>query len=155
MAAPANTLMTAIIGPGTAFSGDLETEGVVRIDGFVRGSVKTTGNVLISEQARVEASISAQSVTVGGRVKGNIYALDRVDLLPGAVVVGDIFASRFSMDDASTIHGDCKIRGRAPDAEAELAAFMARHGGFPRSPRSTMVASGGGLGQREDNPWAP
>lgn len=152
MAGSPSAILNTLIGPNTAFSGDLETEGVVRIDGFVRGSIKTTGKVVISEDARVEASISAASVIVGGLVKGNIFALDRVDLLPGAIVVGDIFTARFTMDDDSAIHGDCKIRGSAPKAEEDMAAFMAGHGGFPPSPRASMGGQGG-LSHRENQPW--
>ncbi len=133
------SVLNTILGPGSAFAGHLELEGLVKIDGFFAGSLRTSGAVVISKNARVDGPIRARSVVIGGIVKGSVYALERVDLLPGAVVVGDVFAPRLSADDDCVIHGDCRVSGQRADAEAALASFIQSHGGFPPSVRTTLV----------------
>jgi cytoskeletal protein CcmA (bactofilin family) len=133
------SILNTIIGPGSSFMGHVEMEGLVRIDGFYSGSLRTTGTVVISANARFEGPIRARSVVVGGIVKGGVFATERVDLLPGAVVVGDVFAPRLNADADAVIHGDCRIPGPADDPEAALAAFIRDHGGFPGSVRAVLI----------------
>jgi cytoskeletal protein CcmA (bactofilin family) len=120
--------LNSILGPGSALRGDIETEGLVRIDGFFSGSLRTTGTVVISREARCCGPIRAKVIVVGGIVKGNLYSTERVDLLPGAVIVGDVFAPRLSTQENAVIHGDCRISGALADPEKALAAYMDSHG---------------------------
>jgi cytoskeletal protein CcmA (bactofilin family) len=140
------SILNTILGPGSSFMGHIEMEGLVRIDGFYSGSLRTSGTVVISADARFEGPIRARSVVVGGIVKGGVYATEHVDLLPGAVVVGDVFSPLLNADESAVIHGDCRISGPTDDPEAALAAFMRDHGGFPGSVRAVL------LDQRQQRP---
>ena len=42
------------VGPTANIHGDLVCDGIVKIDGVYRGSIKTVSNVIISEKGRVE-----------------------------------------------------------------------------------------------------
>jgi cytoskeletal protein CcmA (bactofilin family) len=43
---------------------------------------------------------------VGGQVTGNVTASDRVDLMPGARLVGDVKASRLTIADGASFKGN-------------------------------------------------
>jgi cytoskeletal protein CcmA (bactofilin family) len=144
---PSNFLLNSILGTGSSFSGDIETKGLIRIDGFFNGSLKTDGKVVISKDARCHGPIRAASVIVGGIVKGSLFCSERVEVLSGAVVVGDIFAPRIDVQDGTQIHGDCRVSGPNADVGKTMEAFIASHGGFPPSPRESILKGGG------DAPW--
>ncbi|HOX32034.1 MAG TPA: polymer-forming cytoskeletal protein [Spirochaetales bacterium] len=123
-----DSLVNSIIGSGSSVDGDIDVDGLLRIDGDVRGSVRATGKVVVGAAGRVEASIRAQSAIVGGIVKGDVYVAKALRILAGGIVIGNVFASRLEAEDGTVVHGDVAVTGRPESAEDDLAAFVGRHG---------------------------
>jgi len=106
------------VGPTANFSGDLECDGIVKIDGIYQGSIKTTSNVIISEKGRVDASIEAQNVSVSGQAKGSIVAKGRLEILSTGRVWADVTVKSFLLDDGGKLHGGLKMFGTGPEPES-------------------------------------
>ena len=103
------------IGPTANFRGDLECDGVVKVDGIFQGSIKTASSVIIGEKARVDAHVAAQNVSVSGQAKGSIVAKGRVEILSTGKVWADVTASSFLLDDGGKLHGGLKMFGTGPE----------------------------------------
>ncbi len=58
-----------IIGLDSSINGDIVSEGSVRIDGKVSGSVKSKGDVIIGDHAVVDADVEASYCEISGSVK--------------------------------------------------------------------------------------
>jgi len=123
-----DSLVNSIIGAGSAVDGDIDVDGLLRIDGDVRGSVRATGKVVVGATGRVEAPLRAKSAIIGGTVKGDVYVSERLRILSGGVVIGNIFAPRFEAEEGTVVHGDVAVTGRLEGADEELAAFVRGHG---------------------------
>lgn len=106
------------IGPTANITGDLECDGIVRIEGIYQGSIKTASNVIISEKARVDAHIEAQNVSVSGQVKGSIVAKSRLEILSTGRVWADATVTSFLLDDGGKLHGGLKMFGTGPEPES-------------------------------------
>ena len=106
------------VGPTANFSGDLQCDGIVKIDGILQGSIKTVSNVIISEQGRVDADIEAENVSVSGQAKGSIVAKGRLEILPTGRVWADVTVSSFLLDDGGKLHGGLKMFGTGPEPES-------------------------------------
>lgn len=106
-----------VVGAHSRIKGSLEFGGVVRLDGAVEGEVTVDGELTIGEQAVVTAQITARSVLVMGRVSGDISCAEKIELRAGAVVMGDIFAPRITIEDGVEFEGRCKMN-RAHGTEA-------------------------------------
>jgi cytoskeletal protein CcmA (bactofilin family) len=92
------------------FTGELNFTRDLMIKGDFYGTIKATGNLYIEESAYVEAEqITAGSVYVKGRVKGNITADSRVELHGTAQVTGDITAPRIVMDTGCRFDGTSRM----------------------------------------------
>jgi hypothetical protein len=78
--------INSIIGEGTRFNGELDLNGLLRIDGDFCGTVRTKGKVLVGKNGRAECTVYAGTVVVGGVVKGNIFAEEKVIILSTGVV---------------------------------------------------------------------
>ena len=107
-----------VIGSTANIQGDLECDGIVKIDGVYQGSIKTVSNVIISEQARVDAHIEAQNVSVSGQVKGSVVAKGRLEILPTGKVWADVMVTSFLLDDGGKLHGGLKMFGTGPEPES-------------------------------------
>ena len=90
--------------------GDLATEGTIRIDGRLEGSITKSDSVVIGAKASVIGNIVAREIVVGGSVEGNITAESRVELDSGAVVLGDIIAGSILTHEGAQIRGKVIIR---------------------------------------------
>src|SRR4029078_4360159 len=79
----------SIIASDMTVIGDLETEGVVRVEGRVRGTVRVGQQVLVTSGAVIEGDLHTQEAVVAVQVSGAIVARERVELQATAVVSGD------------------------------------------------------------------
>ena len=100
----------AFLGEGTSFSGTLQFEGTVRLDGRFEGDISGGDLLIIGETATVRADIKVGSLVVGGRVEGNIVARKRVEILPTAQVSGSIKTTSLIVCDGGALNGSCEMR---------------------------------------------
>lgn len=118
--------INSIIGEGTRFRGDIELQGLLRIDGDFQGNIKTDGRVLIGRPGRAQCLIEADTVVVGGILKGDIRAESKIVLLSTAMVIGDIRSPQIIVEEGVIIHGYCTVSrdaavlAAAPSREDEL-----------------------------------
>src|SRR5690606_27639626 len=70
----------SIIGPGMRVIGDCETEGTLRIEGTVEGTVRAGKAVVIGKDGAVQGDVLTQDAVIGGRVSGTIIAESRLEL---------------------------------------------------------------------------
>ena len=104
--------VNSIVGHHSFFKGDVELDGLLRIDGDFAGSVKTNGKVLLGSQGRADCTIDARVVVLGGIFKGTVYASDKVVLLASAVVLGNIYAPRLIAEEGVILEGAIMITGQ-------------------------------------------
>ena len=103
------SLINSLVGEGTSFKGDLVLNGLLRIDGDFSGTIKTPGKVLIGKKGRVESTIIAGSVVIGGVVKGNIVATEKVVILSSGLFIGNVTAPRLIVEEGVIMHGLCRV----------------------------------------------
>jgi cytoskeletal protein CcmA (bactofilin family) len=106
----------SIIASDMTVIGDLETEGVVRIEGRVRGTVRVGSQVLVAQGAVIEGDLHAHEAVIAGQVRGAIHASERVELQASALVAGDILTPRISIIEGAKITGEVKMD---PNTEAQ------------------------------------
>lgn len=99
---------TAYLDRGTRISGKLHFEGPARIDGEVEGEIQGK-NITIGESATVTAQITADSVVVCGKVKGEISASQRIEIRSTARVHGNITAPKLMIHEGAIFDGQCAM----------------------------------------------
>ncbi len=99
----------SIIASDMTVIGDLETEGVVRIEGRVRGTVRVGAQVLVAAGAVIEGDLHTQEAIIAGQVSGAIHARERVELQASAMVAGDILTPRISIVEGARVAGEVKM----------------------------------------------
>jgi cytoskeletal protein CcmA (bactofilin family) len=107
----------SIIASDMTVIGDLETEGVVRVEGRVKGAVRVGSQVLVAAGAVIEGDLHTQEAIIAGQVSGAINARERVELHASALVAGDIHTPRISIIEGAKVTGEVKMdlgRGAEP-----------------------------------------
>ena len=86
--------------------GDIVSVEDLLVDGEVEGTIRMTeGRLTIGQDGRVRADIVAAEVVVFGKLEGDLKVSGRAELRAGAVVSGNIFASRLSIEDNAVLRG--------------------------------------------------
>lgn len=94
----------------TLRGGEMKTDASVRIDGvFEEGRIETLGNVIIGADARVQADIQADTVSVAGAYKGDLDAR-RVEILAGGRVWGRVQVETFFLDEGGFLHAELVMK---------------------------------------------
>jgi cytoskeletal protein CcmA (bactofilin family) len=110
--------MVVVLGETTAFNGFLRFKETLRIQGRFKGTIEATGALIVDKGAVVEADhISVSSLTVYGTVTGAVHAVDRIDMLQGAEVHGDLSAARLRIADGVLFEGQCSMTGIEKEVE--------------------------------------
>jgi cytoskeletal protein CcmA (bactofilin family) len=100
----------SIIAKDMSILGDLETEGVVRIEGRIRGTVRAASQVLIGQGAQLEGDLHTREAVIGGEVVGSIHAIERVELQATASVTGNIHTPRIAVMEGGKVSGEVRIK---------------------------------------------
>ena len=108
-------------GRGLTIKGELTAEEDLTIDGSFEGSIDLAGHHLVTgTDSNVNASVTANNVTIRGRLEGHITA-ERVDISPTALVDASVIAPRLALGDGATFNGAVNTE------RARAAADIARH----------------------------
>lgn len=94
--------------------GDIESEGVVKIEGRVQGSVRVGRQVLVAKGGLVEGEIQAREAIIGGEVRGNVTATERIEVQPQSVVHGDITTKLLLVQEGGEVNGVVRMGAAAP-----------------------------------------
>ena len=103
------------IGKGTFLEGNIETYGNIRIEGKVKGDIKSKSKVALGQSSQVEGNIIAQNADLEGEVKGTIEVSELLVLKSTAVINGDIVTGKMVVEPGAVFNGTCKMGGSAKE----------------------------------------
>ena len=106
----------SIIGAGMTVQGDVETAGVVKVEGTIVGHVRARQQVLVAKGGQIDGDIDTAEAVIGGLVHGAVAAQQRVEIQAGATVQGDVTTRRIAVAEGAVLNGMVKMR-EADDAE--------------------------------------
>ena len=101
--------VTAWIGQGVVVEGRITSAQDLRIDGKVEGEINSDGVLTIGENADIRGEIKTKSITVYGKVHGNITVGERCELKSRCTLQGDLKAARLVIEEGATFVGKSEV----------------------------------------------
>jgi len=112
----------AKIGPSIRIKGDITANEPLTIAGQVDGTIDVKGHALtVTQEAHLNATVTAETIVVGGRVKGKMLGGARIVVGNTATIEGDLSAPAISLADGATLHGRVETTARRA-AKLQLAS---------------------------------
>jgi cytoskeletal protein CcmA (bactofilin family) len=99
-------MANTVIGSSIVVDGEISGEEPITILGTVKGKVAVAQGVIVEAGATVEADIEGQTITISGKVTGNVTARERLELRPESKMVGNAKAPRIVVADGATFKGN-------------------------------------------------
>ncbi len=98
-----------LISNGTDITGDIKSNGDIRIDGTLRGNLNTKGKVVIGPTGKVSGEVICKNSEVSGIVEGKISVGQLLNLKASSKILGDIATSKLSVEPGAIFSGNCKM----------------------------------------------
>ena len=131
------------IAAGSRVEGLLSGPTELLIEGEVQGEIRVESAVMIGTEGVVRGPISAQVVRVGGRVIGDVQAVDRVEVAPSGSLDGDISAPRVVIAEGAFFKGRIDMRSdRDKEKDRDKAPEPRRKGAEAGAPQKASAESG-------------
>lgn len=114
-----------LLGIDTRFKGHVRFSGTLRLDGDIDGTIVSeegSGSMLIVNQnAAVNGNITSDSVLISGKVRGNIKAVERVEIYRSGSLKGDVYTGDIMIQGGAEFEGNCHMtRNLTPEQREKL-----------------------------------
>ena len=106
--APPETVIS-IIGPGMEVIGECSTDGTIRIEGSVQGTVRAGKAVVVGKDGSVDGDIFTQDAVISGRVRGTLIAESRLELQATCRIEGEVRARRMQLEEGAILNGTVQM----------------------------------------------
>ena len=97
------------IGAGTIVTGDIQSKGDIRLDGVLKGSVNTSGKVVLGKEGIIEGDVVCNSADISGTLKAKITVSQLLSLKATAKLNGEIITNKLSIEPGAAFTGSCSM----------------------------------------------
>lgn len=114
-------LEASAVSTRNVLNSDVRVVGVLRftddllVDGSVQGEIESEGvltvgvNAVIESNDKNKVAVRTRSAIIHGRVTGDVVVSDRVELTSTAELLGDVTASKISIQEGAIFNGYCRV----------------------------------------------
>jgi cytoskeletal protein CcmA (bactofilin family) len=95
----------SLIAPGMKIVGDCETDGTIRVEGRIEGTIRAGKSVVVGRSGEVIGDIVTQDAVISGKVSGNIAADSRLELQSTCDIQGELRSRRVQLDEGARFNG--------------------------------------------------
>lgn len=113
--APPETVIS-IIGPGMEVVGHCSTDGTIRIEGTVQGTVRAGKAVVVGKDGMVDGDVYTQDAVISGRIRGILVAESRLELQATCRIEGEVRARRMQLEEGAMLNGTVQMGETFRDA---------------------------------------
>lgn len=104
-----NNSIANVISSLTTIKGDVISDGDLKIDGVVEGSLNIKGKLVIGQTGVIIGNINCQNADISGKVEGNINVKELLCLQNNSKINGDISIEKLSIEPGAGFTGKCSM----------------------------------------------
>ena len=102
-------VMNTIVGKGTRIEGQMDVAQSIRIDGTFKGSITAADTLIVGSSGDLsDVSVKVKNAIIGGKIKGNIVASNKITLESTSNLEGDLTAKLLVIEEGALFSGNCR-----------------------------------------------
>lgn len=102
-----------LLGKGTQITGDINSDGDIRIDGELTGNLNCSGRVVIGITGKVTGEVRCKNSEISGYQKGKLQIEQHLSLKASCKVYGEISTGKLSIEPGAVFSGSCAMGEQA------------------------------------------
>ena len=104
----------------TLIKGDIVSEGDLRIDGTLEGSIKTKGKIVVGKEGIIKGDVSCTNADVEGKIDGNLFVSENLNLRATSTIEGDVSIGKLIVEYGATFNARCSMNKDGNKADIQL-----------------------------------
>ena len=104
-----------IIAKGTKIVGDFISEGDLRVDGIIEGSIQTPGKVVVGKDGEISGKLSCSNAYFEGKLTGTLELSGTLTLKSTAHIEGDVITEKLAVEPGATFNVTCEMKSSVKD----------------------------------------
>jgi cytoskeletal protein CcmA (bactofilin family) len=109
--------IVSLLGVGAELNGEISFTNGLKVDGVVKGKVRSEAALVVGRSGKVEAEVNVKKISISGEFHGVIRASDRVEIYKDGKVYGDIFSPCLIIEAGAIFEGRCNMSERRVQQE--------------------------------------
>lgn len=97
------------INHGTVVEGKIDSDGDIRVEGIIRGTIKTSSKVAVGPTGLIEGDVHCKSADIEGRIIGDVEVSEVLTLKSTAIVEGNIYTAKIVIENGAHFDGICNM----------------------------------------------
>ncbi len=114
-----NPKVINLISNGTKITGDIISDGDIRIDGELKGNIQCKGRLVIGDSGLIHGEIRCSTCEISGEVKGKLTVIELLSLKSSSKVTGDILIGKLSIEPGAIFSGACQMGSEVKQNESK------------------------------------
>lgn len=106
------------IGKGITMVGNFDTKDPVEINGIVRGNIRSTSSLEISENGSLYGEAALSSMTIRGRVDGSVLCSNSAEFTSTGSMKGNLSTGTLKTADGAVFEGKLNMLPKKPAPKA-------------------------------------
>ena len=107
--------LATILGKTSLFEGNVNVEHSLRVDGTVKGDIKTPDTLVVGKEGEVIGNVNVKNLIVGGKIKGTVISSAKVVLESKSEFRGEIHTTKLVIEEGAVFEGKCSMSGDQKD----------------------------------------
>lgn len=118
----------SVIGSGMRVVGDVESNGVIKVEGYIEGAVRGARQLLLGKSGIIHGDIFVADAVLGGRIVGSVVASERVEIQGTSTIEGDVQTKSIIVHEGGTLNGTVRMGDSAVSKSPSLPPALAGRG---------------------------
>ncbi|MDX9883668.1 MAG: polymer-forming cytoskeletal protein [Prolixibacteraceae bacterium] len=106
-----DTKVINLISKGTKITGDIASDGDIRIDGELKGTIQCKGRLVVGDSGFIQGEIKCSSSEISGEIKGKLTVSELLSLKASSKVIGDMCTGKLAIEPGAVFSGSCQMGG--------------------------------------------
>ncbi len=98
-----------LIASGTYLEGTIETKGSLRVDGKVKGTVRTGDMLHVGPSGEIIGEVYAKVARVAGKIEGDINVEQKLTLEATSTLNGNLKTAKLMIDEGAVFNGKAEM----------------------------------------------
>ena len=100
---------------GTQVKGDIITQGDIRIDGKVEGSLTSKGKLVVGNTGVIEGEVNCVTANISGGIQGVMRVSEMLKVQSTGKLSGEITYGKLTVEAGAELEGKFTISGKVKD----------------------------------------
>ena len=110
--------IVSVLGEGTEITGEVALTSGLRVEGVIKGKVRSDAILVIGTSGKMDAEINIRRISIDGEFRGMIRASERVEIHKDGKVFGEIYTPCLIIEAGALFEGRCNMsEGKGADVK--------------------------------------